>query len=198
MHRNTCRCWSHAASFLPQMGRPIDDSDEAARVLQIGEDQVTQRVWQKLHGPLGLGSSPRLGEPRRHTRTRPTGDGLGLGGDVCQADPNAEPVPCRKCTGACAGPQRCQSQSTPDCVCTASRIGIDRGDWVGSCGTLDASMRLLGSTFGRGKRSNEGAFGHDPLQCACNSSYVSVACCGSNDGLVWESKDLFLGELTKT
>ena len=33
------------------------------------------------------------------------------------------------------------------------------------------------------------------LACPCNASYVSQACCQTTDGLVWESPEMYLGQL---
>ena len=42
-----------------------------------------------------------------------------------------------------------------------------------------------------GKRAEEA------LPCPCNSSYVSHSCCGAYNGVVWEPREMKLGELMK-
>ena len=89
---------------------------------------------------------------------------------------------------------RQQTQQSPPmgrprkhCICALKTKGSRL--WAqGSC-AAQASRRM---PFG-GKRAVEAE--EDIQVCACNATYVSKACCGVEEGLVWEGPEAWLGEI---
>ena len=70
--------------------------------------------------------------------------------------------------------------SSSDCKCLLQEVG--KGLWdLGECGLI--------SFPGSGKREAE------QWVCPCNTTYVSSGCCHSEDGIVWEDKDAWLGRM---
>ena len=183
-----------------------DDHDEFARELQILEDRTTRRVWQILDEDRSRSNPPPggAGDYRQHSSSRPhekpsSSNEVALGKDGCQLNAQSGIIPCKTCKGACSGNAYCRSQQAPRCVCAASsQVGMDRGVFRGSCGMIMTGNSQLGSlSRGGRKRSDIQEVANGLFQCACNSSYVSGACCDSNDGLVWEDPDFFLGKLVE-
>ena len=93
------------------------------------------------------------------------------------------------CQGSCNGP--CGAQ------CSCSVVGGKEAGWNGEDPVFPLTMvrcmenAISGSWFG--KRDDE-----DVLGCVCNASYVSLGCCGSLDGVVWEDSEQKLGTLDLT
>jgi hypothetical protein len=76
------------------------------------------------------------------------------------------------------------------CICTLKPKGSRM--WAqGSC----AAQASRGMPFG-GRRGKRSVHVKDDIQaCACNATYVSSACCGAEEGLVWEGSEAWLGEV---
>ena len=106
------------------------------------------------------------------------------------------PVPRRKagfepepvaCGGECSNPRKCPFQ----CLCKAQHVGnlilgVTNVFFGASCVSRSRSSSLMG------KRSAQDM---EIMACPCNATYVSIACCGSRDGLIWEDLSAKLGEL---
>ena len=91
-----------------------------------------------------------------------------------------ESPPLGTCGSSCTSGADCQGGTT-GCTCKTQKESYVMGKRTANF--LAACMISLG-----GKREED-------TPCPCNVSYVSYACCGSKDGLVWENETFKLGEL---
>jgi hypothetical protein len=91
-----------------------------------------------------------------------------------------------KCQGKCSNSYS-SCGSDPSCRCKANPTN---GFGVGNTALyLSTCIPAEVNTGGKVKRQIVN------LPCPCNTSYVSQACCGSQQGLVWESPELMMGIL---
>ena len=84
------------------------------------------------------------------------------------------------CASNCSTNAECQG-SKGDCICRTQKETYVMGK--GIVHFVAACMISLG-----GKRAED-------TPCPCNTTYVSQACCGAENGLVWEDETFKLGEL---
>jgi hypothetical protein len=87
-------------------------------------------------------------------------------------------------TKACTRPSDCGTGCR--CIARQQSVALSLTGLIASCG-------LVLSTHRGHKLGGRGLSMEEP--CACNSTYVSAACCQSDDGMVWESAEMKLGEL---
>jgi hypothetical protein len=96
------------------------------------------------------------------------------------------------------------------------RFGQSKG-LITACGLFLAAQSLASSSYlpgiklgGRGLEvdgagmeeddddDDDGAgLGGDVVGCACNSTYISRACCFSQEGLIWEEPEMKIGEVRR-
>ena len=86
-----------------------------------------------------------------------------------------------QCGGNCTGSGGCGDASSKGCMCLTQSEQYQPGE--GTVAFVAACVVSLG-----GKRQ-------EGRPCPCNGTYVSHACCGARDGLVWEGEEFKLGEL---
>lgn len=127
-----------------------------------------------------------------------------------------------QCGLSCSGFSDCAGNGKPgDCRCVvdptpfeARQVGADPVGTFAICLTVSSLVNhVKGSSFqgylgGRSlERAKDGDQSMDEingriwwqqpdLPCACNKSYVSLGCCNSTTGVVWEHHSLRMGRLT--
>ncbi|KAI9893577.1 MAG: hypothetical protein M1814_006373 [Vezdaea aestivalis] len=113
-----------------------------------------------------------------------------------------EPV-LQSCGSSCQSNFECGGGRDTDCKCVAKPPGLidganRRGGFsVSNLFAACAKVQFAGSGLlagGSGLRKRNDLELEAPW-CACNSTYVSEQCCGSQEGLVWERHELKRGEL---
>ncbi|KAI9893002.1 MAG: hypothetical protein M1814_000886 [Vezdaea aestivalis] len=105
---------------------------------------------------------------------------------ICSVSLARPAIPCPDCGGRCRGPKDCSSSTRKGCRCLVARKPRNRGPFHAVCGLIaPAASRIMG------KRSLE----EMQYACACNATYVSVGCCGSDNGIISEHPTEHLGVL---
>jgi hypothetical protein len=89
------------------------------------------------------------------------------------------------CSVDCRGPRICHEARAAGCAVNRCRANQLPQDSRSSFAAWGSCVQTFASSIG----------GRDVLPCACNSTYVSLACCGSDDGEVWEDERFALGRL---
>ena len=178
---------------------PSSSNDESCTVDDV--DYCNAEPW-----PVGI-----LGPPLPANPADPSG--------LYGADAFLNPAPSTNisasdstamCGQSCDGPASvtCSGGQSSDCLCVvnswklAQIHGLDPVlgplalciNFAVAAAKLVADRERNGFSARLGGRDLEQSFLLD-LECPCNSTYVSQACCRSETGLVWEPEHLKLGEL---
>ncbi|KAI9681969.1 MAG: hypothetical protein M1817_000023 [Caeruleum heppii] len=116
------------------------------------------------------------------------------------------------CGASCTSNADCRVRDAPsDCRCMAigealaQTLGADPIFPFGAACLLFSQIPKGGmdryvNNLPRRREVNLDALGREPksmLGCACNATYVSTACCESEDGRIWEVESLRLGRLAE-
>ncbi|KAI9681395.1 MAG: hypothetical protein M1817_002678 [Caeruleum heppii] len=123
--------------------------------------------------------------------------------------PKPEQLP--TCGSTCQNNRECRANNAPSsCRClavgepVARQFGLDPVFPTALCLIFSAGLANTLANYAKGlpKRSEVGNSSDDDgaggrWGCACNGTYVSRACCDSEDGMVWEAVDLRLGRLAR-
>ena len=104
-----------------------------------------------------------------------------MGKDPPNRDAHAPTVVHDQCGNNCSSNQDCFTGGNQSCTCSTQSEQYQPG--TATVAFLAACVISLS-----GKR-DEGR------PCPCNATYVSHACCGTEDGLVWEAAGFKLGEI---
>ena len=105
------------------------------------------------------------------------------------------------CGGPCSKFQDCASDVSVPCRCKAGPSAHELLRSGYNPRYPSPRALCLGAVFlaaGLSSKVGLGLKGRDlewNTGCPCNSTYVSRACCGSPNGIIWESLELKLGEL---
>ena len=89
------------------------------------------------------------------------------------------------CAVDCRGPGVCHEARAAGCSVNRCRANLMPESSASKFAAWGSCVQSFASRIG----------GRDVLPCACNSTYVSSACCASDDGNVWEEKSHALGQL---
>jgi len=95
-----------------------------------------------------------------------------------------------KCGQYCEGPQDCKpSDSKDSCICALPSPKDSRSLGLDPISPKTICLALALAITGISGRDVPQYLDERelPYQCACNSTYISNDCCGSNDGRVWLS-----------
>ena len=89
-----------------------------------------------------------------------------------------------------------QGAQRQDCACVAAQSSqYQPGNGVVAFVAACIVSLAAGSGNYGGKRAVKEEGGVEDSPCPCNRTYVSYACCGADDGVVWEREEFRLGEL---
>ncbi|KAI9680095.1 MAG: hypothetical protein M1817_005111 [Caeruleum heppii] len=130
----------------------------------------------------------------------PTAPPQAIPPDSPSAETSSSEVPYPQCGTTCISNQSCRGDGSPKgCRCVAATLddakaqGLDPVFPSALClVTTFVAANAAAKVKPLGGRSAEGL---PPLACACNQTYVSQACCGSPDGMIWEAPAMRLGKL---
>ena len=162
--------------------------------------------------PKYKGVNPNLPKPGSRVRPQDTAEPTSLSLQMVRKQ-HRRPNPVRdalKCGKSCSSFAGCGADA---CRCVAKPGAQNAGQllWLGVCSGWNGALQAIsaaasgGGGGGKRKRRKRGLFMKRELDgfsdvtatvCPCNASYVSISCCGVENGLVWEGPEMKLGVLT--
>ena len=199
-HKNTAKTIDQLGTVLGSLSTPPHSargSQDPRRADGTRPQTNPAMVGQKEAAPGGRRRKAIPGRPQTGALQAP-----GTCGGPCDG-----PGACSRPTAAGSGPlpHSCSCVADPSMV-QVQAAGLDPVFPHAACFPVAglSSAGGLAVAFGLGKRGNPTELGSgfdaaaassSSWPCVCNATYVSRACCGSADGLVWEDAGGRLGRL---